>query len=136
MIKGYTPPPVSLGHYTEQAMSKAFDDTGSFFAFSEEQFKEKAKPGVKYVRVAEFSGLISPDGQAKACVIAIGAAVDEAIKRRLADHTRERIIEYELSNYESWYTGDISDAVGALESHGITEAEVLAVYRKERDNHE
>lgn len=47
-----------LSHYLEEAQTKAFEKAGAFFAFSNSQFDEKKKDGVKYVDMG--AGLICP----------------------------------------------------------------------------
>jgi len=115
-----------LSNYTEQARTDLFSKAGAFFAFSENQFDESKKDGVKYASLG--GGLICP-------VESIGLLTDgltnirkNGIAADLADNTKEQIIQRELANHECQISGDYSMVVDRLAEYGITEAEVKAGY--------
>ena len=47
-----------LSNYMNEAQTELFNNTGAFFAFSDTQFDEKKKNGVKYAHLG--AGLICP----------------------------------------------------------------------------
>lgn len=53
----------SATSYTEKQFSELLDKTGSFFAFSNKQFCEKKKEGIKYVNIG--AGLITANVECK-----------------------------------------------------------------------
>ena len=52
-----------------------------------------------------------------------------AVKQDIEENGIEKIIKRELGNYECYYTGEIEDAVEALEDYGITHEQVSNVFR-------
>ncbi len=110
----------SLSSYTEKAQSALFEKMGAFFAFSNSQVDEKKKDGVKYVSIGK-SGLICPKENADTLMKGVSEGHKEGIKLRLKDHSLSDIIQYELHNHECQITYDYSDAMDALEGHGVTE---------------
>lgn len=66
---------------------------------------------------------------------ALDTIQDEGIKLDIQENGIDNIIKRELQNYECYYTGDISNAVGFLQQYEITEEQVQEVYMKERHNH-
>ena len=118
-----------LGHYLKDANSSILSDNGAFFAFSDSQLDKSKKEGVKYVSLG--AGLIAPKDKAAQLIEQLGEARKEAIKSYMRDHSREDIIKRELSNYEAYYTGDITEVMSALEGFGITTEEVFRVYKKQ-----
>lgn len=117
-----------LSHYMEEQQTKVFNDTGSFFAFSNEQFDKAKKEGVSYVSLG--SGLICPKEYAEEVFTKLDTIYVNAIAQDLAENGKDGVIERELANHEAYYTGDIEDTVYALEDYGITNAEILAVYKR------
>lgn len=117
-----------LNHYTDDGISKALDDNGAFFAFNPDQFKKHRKPGIKYT--AAGAGLICPTATVSQLLKDMDKVINDGISRDLAENGAENIIKRELINYECYYTGDIRDAVEALEPYGITADQVNQVYKK------
>ena len=117
-----------LSDYTEKAQTKAFEDNGAFFAFSNEQLKEKAVTGVKYVSCG--SGLICPKENVDTLIESLENIQKESIKMDIEENGLEAIIKRELANYECYYTGDIEDAVQALSDYdGITAEMIRDIYQ-------
>ena len=112
----------------EQQQTAAFERYGAFFAFSDKQLKEKRVKGIKYVSL--FSGLIAPKDNAKRLLEELEAITDNYIKCDTKENGKTAIIERELANHEAGYTYSIDDTVNALESYGITAAEVQAVFNR------
>jgi len=110
----------------EEQQTALFEKYGAFFAFSDKQLKEKRVKGIKYVSL--FSGLIAPKDNAKRLLEELEAITDNYIKRDIKENGKTAIIERELANHEAGYTYSIDDTVTALESYGITAAEVQAVF--------
>jgi len=116
----------TLTNYTEQKTTDLFNNLGAFFAFSDRQYKENKKDGVKYCSLG--GGLIAPTEHAKELaegLLAIGQAGRE---QDLAENGKEGIIRRELFNYECFYIGEIDDCVEALKQYGITKKEVLLAF--------
>jgi len=114
--------------FTEQPLSDLYAKHGVFFAFSTKQFEEGRKEGVKYTAV--FSGCLCPSENVNQFLEEMEQIVDEAAKKRLDKYGLDAIIEYELSNYECYYTGDLSDALDVLHpSYNATIDDVRRVYR-------
>lgn len=112
--------------YRDEAQSKLFDKYGVFFAFSNEQYKKSAKPGVKYVTPG--MGMVCPKEHVKVVMKELGEIHKKAREMDLAQSSRKEIIHRELANYECQISCDIDDAVDALKSYGITREEVAAEY--------
>lgn len=110
-----------LKDFTEDKLSAVFKMYGCFFAFSNEQLKEQAKPLVKYVQLP--SGLICPHYHAASVVKAINKAMAEGIAEDVEAHGIKAVIQRELNNHEAYYLGSIEDTVEALSgyaSYGVT----------------
>jgi len=118
-----------LSDYTQDKQSEVFNRYGAFFAFSNKQFDEKKKEGVDYVSLGE-SGLIAPKGAGNEIMEALEAIQEEAIKQDLKENTTKGVIHRELANYECQLTGNITDAVEALEPYGVTEKQVIAEWKE------
>ena len=116
-----------LSDYTNNATTEAMEKYGAFFAFSVSQFNEKRVEGVLYVQ--DGSGMIAPKENFKTLVEELNKIHEDGIKQDIAENGIEAIIRRELNNYECDYTGDITDAVEALEGYGVSYEQVLNVYR-------
>ena len=91
------------------------------------QFEEKRVDGITYTQ--NSSGMIAPKENFKTLVQEIDKIYEDGIKQDIEENGIESIIKRELSNYECNYTGEIEDAVDALEDYGITYDDVMAVYK-------
>jgi len=116
-----------LSDYMNDKQSALFNQYGVFFAFSREQFLEAQKEGIKYVNVG--AGMIVPKEHVKVVHETLEQIYQDGIKQDIAENGIYAIIKRELGNYECYYTGDISDAVEALEDYGITLEQVSLVFR-------
>lgn len=116
----------SLMNYTHEKQTALFEETGAFFAFSNEQFAEKQQQGETYLSFG--AGGVVPKQHARKLVEGLKRINQEGIAQDLAENGIQAIIKRELANYECEYTGDIEDCVEALEDYGITRSEILEVY--------
>ena len=113
----------TLNDYTSDKISAALDKHGAFFAFSKKQFEEKQVEGVKYV--SDGSGMVCPKDNYNQLIKEMNEIYDEGVKQDIAENGLDNIIKRELANYECDYTGNIEDAVEALEDYGVTHEQVL-----------
>ena len=118
-----------LSDYQENAQTRLFNKTGAFFAFSNKQFDEAKKEGIKYVSMG--AGLICPEPYVKEMIETLDSIYRGAIKKDLKENGKEAIIKRELYNYECFYTGNISTAVENLDPYGFTEEEIRVIYNNE-----
>jgi len=116
-----------LSDYVKDAQTAVLEKYGVFFAFSNEQFAEKKKDGIKYVSVG--MGMIVPKENVEMVLKALKKVTKDGIALDIEENGHEAIIKRELNNYECQYTGDIDIVVKALKDYGITYDQVLAVFR-------
>lgn len=114
-----------LSDYTEEAQTKLFDATGSFFAFGNKQFDEQKKEGVEYVSMG-YAGLICPKDKAAELSRGLKCIVKAGISQDLAENGKKGVIHRELANHEYCITWDISDTVSKLSDYGITAEDIQA----------
>ncbi len=107
-----------------------FSKYKAFFAFSDQQAKESIqKFGGKMKDYCNMGGgLVCHKETAKELTKELPKHHEEERQRRLKIEGLQSIIKYELANYESYYTGDISDAMEVLKDYGATEEQVKKVY--------
>ena len=117
----------TLNDYTSEKISAVMEKYGAFFAFSKSQFEENQVEGVKYVR--DGSGMIAPKDTYKQLSQEIEDLYKEGIKQDIAENGLTAIIKRELGNYECYYTGEIDDAVEALEEYGVSYDDVMTVFQ-------
>ena len=118
-----------LSDYINDKNSKLFKETGTFFAFSNEQFKEQMKEGRKYVDMG--GGMITEKGNEEKLVKGLNKNYKEGIKQDLKENGKEKVILRELQNHEAFYTGEIEEAVETLKDYpGITKEDIMKSYRK------
>lgn len=115
-----------LNDYTKEATSEAFKKAGAFFAFSDKQFEEEKKEGVKYVSMG--AGLICPKETADQLVKDLKNATKNGIKKDIEENGEGKIIARELRNHEAFYTCDISDTMRALKAYGFSVERVSEVF--------
>jgi len=116
-----------LSDYMNDKQSALFEEYGVFFAFSREQFLEARKEGIKYVNVG--AGMIVPKEHVEVVMKSLDEIYQNGIKQDIAENGIDAIIKRELGNYECYYTGDISDAVEALEDYGISRDQVEKIFK-------
>ena len=106
----------------DNKMSEIFDKYGAFFAFSNKQFDEKADKSKKYTSCG--AGLICPVNNKQLMQAELDIAIKKHEEKDMAENGKKKIIWRELANYECQISYDISDAVAALGSYGITKDEI------------
>lgn len=117
--------------------SQLFDDCKVFFAFSDERFKEKfedLKAGgeTKVIHIGA-GGFLPKSYQEKweTTTKEIEKWYKEEVKKIKANEKEtHKMIAYELSNHECYYTGDI-DVVIELFDGVYTPEQIKKVYKKE-----
>jgi hypothetical protein len=120
-----------LNDYTEEAISNLLNENGAFFAFSDKQFEEQKKEGIKYVSM--FAGLLCPKPNAEKVEKGLLNITKQGIALDIAENGKEAIIARELNNHEAYYTGDIDSTIQCLSGYDFTEDEIKTVYIKERE---
>ncbi|MFA0423363.1 hypothetical protein AB4562_15225 [Vibrio sp. 10N.222.54.A1] len=115
-----------LSHYIQAKQTQAFNEAGAFFAFSNKQFDEAKKEGVKYASLG--MGLICPVDNAKQLMTRLDSIAQEGIAKDIEENGKKAIIRRELFNHECFYTNDICDCIEKLEGYGISYDEVYEVF--------
>jgi hypothetical protein len=118
-----------LSDYMEAKQTALFNETGTFFAFSDKQFKEQYIEGIKYVSLG--SGMITPKENANKVIETLHKIHKKAIKEDLKDNGIEGVIQRELENYEVYYTNDLDTVTEALKDYPeITQKDIIKVYQR------
>lgn len=118
-----------LKNEKQKRYSDAINESGMFFAFSNEQFhknKTPLKEGEKYIEIG--GGGMIPKGNVQKWIETtknIEKWYTKSVKKFKTD-----AIKYELLNHECYYTGNIETALDAL-GKGFTKEQVYEVYRME-----
>ena len=112
---------------TQDRISKALKDNGAFFAFSKKQFDEQAIQGTKYTYCG--SGMVAPKNKAKKLLEDLEQARLKGVKDRIAKHTLEEIIQYELANYECQYFFDEELILEVTKDYGATAEMIQEQYK-------
>ena len=115
--------------------NKTIEDCKVFFAFSNEQFKESIKKlnlakGEKVTNIG--AGGFAPSDKVDKYIEELKSHEawykKELAELRKDEKNKAKAIEYELSNYECYYTGDIDDVVELFEGV-FTREEIQEVYK-------
>ncbi|MDD2462432.1 MAG: hypothetical protein PHI97_00380 [Desulfobulbus sp.] len=106
----------------DKELATIHEKYGIFFAFSNKQYEENAKDGIKYINYG--FGLFCPKSNIENFLADFGAAVEQFRKDDIAENGKKKVIWRELSNHECQISMDISNAVKALKGYGITKEEV------------
>ncbi|ENM5730721.1 hypothetical protein CW613_002332 [Vibrio mimicus] len=120
-----------LSDYINDKQTQAFNAAGAFFAFSNKQFDEAKKEGVKYCHIA--AGLICPVANAKTLVNQLAVIQQEGITQDIRENGKAAIIRRELFNHECFYTNDICDCVEKLEDYGYTYDDIYEEFARIRN---
>ena len=116
-----------LSDYTNQKQTELFNRTGTFFAFSKQQYEEKAVDGVKYASLG--SGFIVPKDNIDDLLTGLDSLQSDGISQDIAENGIKGIIWRELANHEAQITRGITETVEALEGYPITEKDVQAQWK-------
>jgi len=117
---------MSLTQYIEKNQTACFAKHGVIFAFSKKQFEEQKEGDQTYVDLG--SGLLCPKPNVDEFINDHSSIVKNGMARDLKENGKNKIILRELGNYECFYTGNIKDAVDALEDYGFTVQDIKQVY--------
>ena len=117
-----------LSNYMQEKQTELFNKTGTIFAFSQEQFNEKAKKDIKYVNLGQ--GMLTPDENYIEVIETLEKIYKDSIKQDLEENGKDKIILRELLNHEAFYVGSIEDTIHKLEDYPITEDEISFIYQK------
>lgn len=116
----------------QNELSKLFKEVRLFWAFNNEQLK-KGLEEINHEKGEKITHIGSGGYLPKTNVDTFLNGMDKINKEYKAaikaHKLRPKLIAYELANYESYYTGDITAAMEAL-GEGYTREEVLKVYRE------
>ncbi len=115
-----------LSDYINDKQTQAFNELGAFFAFSNKQFDEAKKEGVKYSSMG--AGLICPVGNEKQLYERLDEIHREGIALDIEENGKKAIIRRELFNHECFYTNDISDCVEKLDRYGFSYDEIYTEF--------
>ena len=110
-----------------------FSQYGAFFAFSDSQLNEGIKKhgGKKDDYVSLSGGLCAKKTNAKGLWKKFAEFNKLERLERVKHDGLNSIIKYELSNYESYYTGDITEALNVLKEYGATQEQVQKIFDEE-----
>lgn len=111
-----------LSDYMNDSQTELFKKTGSFFAFSQDQFNKAKVEGVVYNTLG--SGMICPKENIDELLDGLKSIHDKAIEQDIADNGVKAIIHRELGNHEYQITCDITDTFEALEPYGVSEQDI------------
>ena len=106
-----------LQNYREEKQSTLFNETGAFFAFSEEQLIKGLNGRDKSEVVNLGGGLIANKTQVKQIYEGLDRIENEAMEEDLKENGAEGIIRREFFNHETSYDGDESRVLDALKPY-------------------
>lgn len=124
----------NLSDYTQAGLAEILNQSGAFFAFSNDQFLQSKKEGVTYVDME--GGLICPKENANSLFELIEKNHLNGIAQDIAENGLDQIIKRELANHEAYYTCSISDTLNSLQLYNVTTNQVLTIYNIERLNNQ
>lgn len=119
-----------LQDYIEDKQTKLFKETGTFFCFSQSQFNEQKKEGVKYVDMG--GGMVCNKDHVEKLINGLDLIYKNGIQEDLKENGKEGVILRELANHEAWYTRDIQSTVEALDGYGFTEGQILLMFKNKK----
>ena len=117
-----------LSDYMEARQTELFKKTGTIFAFSDKQFLENKKEGVKYVQLGQ--GMLTEKPFVKEVIEGLDKIYKESIKQDIKENGKNKIILRELQNHEAFYVGNIEETIHKLEDYPITEDEIAHIFSK------
>ena len=119
-----------LQDYTEQATTELLNKTGSFFAFSDDQFEKAKNKNLKkedYTHL--FGGLITPKTNSKEVLNGLKQITKAGISLDIKENGIINIIKRELNNHEAYYSGNIESTVAVLEIYNLTPEQIYKVFK-------
>lgn len=118
-----------MTRYIQEKQTELFNELGVFFAFSNKQLEDQKQAGVEYCTVLGTGDCV-PKSKAKEFAERLSIIHREGREKELAEKGIDQIIEDSLVNHECFYTGEIDDALAALEFYNVNYEQVSAVYQK------
>lgn len=120
----------AIKNQAQDKTSKLLEDCNVFWAFNNEQFaegkaKNPLKKGEKYIDIG--GGGYMPKGKFEQFETGL-QDIEQWTKQTIKQAKTEEVILYELNNYESFYTGELDNAMEVLEPLGYTYEQVREVY--------
>ena len=126
---------MQLNKHFDSEFTKLLEKYNGLFAFSTKQFDEAKKEGYRYISLSGGLLLGRPEdstmtGQewADKFFEELEVITKESARLDLEEYGLQRVIQYELDNHETSYTGDITRAFEALEKYGVTIDQVRDVF--------
>ncbi len=116
-----------LEEYMQSKRTKLFKETGAFFCFSQSQFDEARKEGIRYASLG--SGLICPKDNAKKLKNGLEKIYRDSIAQDMFDNGKKNIIWREFANHECQVVDSPADCLDKLEDYPITKEEILAQWK-------
>jgi hypothetical protein len=95
----------NLFDVTSKELEKLREKNGVCFAFSQRQFDEQKRDGVKYVEIS--SGTLCPKENVIHYMNEVIKIIDKGVKYMVDKYGAIEIIKYEYWNHETQLTGDI-----------------------------
>ena len=123
-----------LQDYMSEGTTEIMNRLGAFYAFGQDQFDEAKVDGVKYI--TNGSGLLCPKANYKQLQEELNQNYKNALKQDIEENSIKKIILRELTNYECFYDGDLSECLKSLKDYGVSEDQVIKVYHKNKDKFE
>jgi len=120
-----------LRNYIEEAQTKLLNECGAFFAFSQSQFDEQKKAGVRYSALPH--GLICEKEKVKTLIDGLESIGKKGIQDDIEENGIDNIIMRELSNHECYYTGSVEACVDALVDYNFETKRIKEVFMQQRE---
>jgi len=119
-----------LSDYVNDKTSEVLNRMGAFWAFSDKQFKEQKKEGIKYIDLG--AGMVCDEKNAEQLVNEMEKVVKDGIAQDISDNGTQGIIIRELANHEAYYTGTIEQTAKALDGYNIDIEDILKIFKREQ----
>ena len=114
--------------YMEDKQTALFEETNTFFAFSQKQFNEGKKEGITYINMG--AGMLTDKRYVKKLIEGLEKIYKDSIQEDIKENGINAIIKRELANHEAWYTMDIQDTCDKLEDYPITKKQIKEIFIK------
>jgi len=114
--------------YMEDKQTALFEETNTFFAFSQKQFNEGKKEGITYINMG--AGMLTDKRYVKKLTEGLEKIYKDSIQEDIKENGIDAIIKRELANHEAWYTMDIQDTCDKLEDYPITKKQIKEIFIK------
>lgn len=113
----------------EKHQTKIFNKYHCFFAFSTKQFEEGKNKNFEYIPLG--AGLYAPKEFGIKVIEELDRVHLDAVKECQSKHTLKEIIWYELANYETQISDDLTEVRKVLKDFdGITEEMLMKEYNE------